>query len=97
MENYGIPRICYKTSEEISEDIPEDLPEYPKKFSKVLRINGDPRRSSEILGYPRVSFWGELQDVWAVLDVGGYVLAILQAWACWGAAKQRLHHQVEGS
>ncbi len=33
-----------------------------KKFSQDLRINGDPLRSSEILGDTRISFWGELPD-----------------------------------
>jgi len=73
MENYGEvdgePRIYYRISEEISEDIPEDLPEYPKRFFEVLRINGYPRRTSEILGYPWISFWGELPDGLELLDV----------------------------
>ena len=49
----GDPRIYYRISQEISEHIPEDLLEYPKKISEDL---GDPQRSSEILGYPRISF-----------------------------------------
>ncbi len=58
---HGDPQIYYWISEEISEDIPEDLLEYPKKFSKDLHINGYPRRSSEILGYPRMSFGANSQ------------------------------------
>ncbi len=54
--------ISHLISEEISEDIPEDLLDYPKMFSEVLQINGYPRGSSEIVGYPRISLWGELPD-----------------------------------
>jgi hypothetical protein len=35
---------------------------HPKNISLDIRIKGYPQISWEILGYPRISFWGEHPD-----------------------------------
>ncbi len=56
----GDPEIYFRISQAISEHIWKDLLVYPKTISLDIRMNWYPQISSEILGYTRISFWGEL-------------------------------------